>query len=277
MKIVISVLLLFFFSSCITAMKLSVPAVFKEQATEFHVSGSHKNKMTLGSYATSKIKRGRHIRYPRGERSFLAEDTLLSQLEWFLQEHIVKASSKFTYMLTGAGNTAEIFGEEKELTRSIGFPMANSNSLVNGFEYLQEYKYIFTTWIKMDGDATTNTWQLLMSNIYERQKDSVKSIFKYIGRDDNGIATNGTDTIYIKPVSLKNAETPNGKKTKLPVKLLSGYELSTKDGVIAIIDLLGSNVWLYNELNKKECLLMASITTALFARRERNAVTVIFK
>jgi hypothetical protein len=49
--------------------------------------------------------------------------------------------------------------------------------------------------------------------------------------------------------------------------MLSGYELATADGVIAIIDLIGRNVWVYNELNRKERLMVAGITTALFARK----------
>ena len=60
---------------------------------------------------------------------------------------------------------------------------------------------------------------------------------------------------------------PKGKEGKFPVKLLAGYELSTADGTIAIIDSIDQNIWFYNELNDADKLMVAAITTAIFARR----------
>ena len=49
--------------------------------------------------------------------------------------------------------------------------------------------------------------------------------------------------------------------------MLGGYEVRTSDGVAAIIDVVGSNIWFYNDLHSKDWLLVSAIATAIFARR----------
>jgi hypothetical protein len=48
---------------------------------------------------------------------------------------------------------------------------------------------------------------------------------------------------------------------------MSGYELSTSGGVIAIVDMIDRNVWFYNELDPAEKLNVAAIATAILARK----------
>jgi hypothetical protein len=266
MKTLICIFVLLEFASC-RSLKLSVPDVFKEQATEYHISGSRKNKMSFGVYSTSKIRRGPHVSYPGWSRGFILENLLLNQAGLQKLEHIVKEKAKSRYTLSDGHNYTEIFGQENEMTRSHEYKILDSKSIFNKYERPQEYRYIFSAVIKTDEQANGNNWELVMSNIYERKKDTINSLFTIIRPDDRGFATNGADSIFIKPVSLKNTEAPGGQKGNLPIKLLSGYELSNQDGVIAIIDLIDSNVWLYNELNDKERLVIAAITTALFTRK----------
>jgi hypothetical protein len=85
--------------------------------------------------------------------------------------------------------------------------------------------------------------------------------------DDDGLATNGTDTIFIKSISTRETESPKGRKGRSPIALLAGYELSGAEGVIAIIDLISHDVWFYNELEAADRLTIAAISTAIFARR----------
>lgn len=106
-----------------------------------------------------------------------------------------------------------------------------------------------------------------MSNIYERARDTSRSLFKVIRPDDHGFATNGSDSIFIRPVTLRNTEGPDGKQGRLLVKMLGGYELSTAAGVVAVIDVIDHNLWLYKELEQQQQLAIAAITTALLARK----------
>lgn len=266
MKIITGLIVSLIFTSC-TTMKLAIPDAFKKQATAWHVEGARKNKMKVGTYSTSKIKRGLRISSSKGGNSFSLENLLLSHAGFLNLENIANERAKFRYSISGQKSTAEIFGREQELTRSSGLYAMKSNSILNDLRQIEQHEYIFSAQIKTAGVENTGTWDLVMSNAYDRQKDSVKSLLTYVPPDDNGIATNGQDTIFIKPVSIRNAEGPNGKTGKFPFKMLSGYELSTADGVIAIIDLIDKSVWLYNELEEKDRFIIAVITTALFARK----------
>ncbi|HEY8895312.1 MAG TPA: hypothetical protein VIM79_10880, partial [Niastella sp.] len=125
----------------------------------------------------------------------------------------------------------------------------------------------FSATIKTDSLLNAATWELMMTNLYDREQDTTNTIFPLLRPDDNGVATNGKDSIFIKSISLQHTFDKDGKERKLPFKMLSGYELSTSDGVVAIIDLFNSDVWLYNELEEKDRLILTGITTALLARK----------
>jgi len=265
MKNITGLIVSLIFTSC-TTMKLSIPDTFKKQATNYRVQGARKNKMVVGDYSTSRIKRGLHI-MSSGNNGFFLENLLLSPAGVQKQEHLSTDKARFRYTITDQKNTADISGQEKELSRSIGYNVTNSNSILNGLEQIQQREYIFSAQIKTRGADSTGNWQLVMSNAYDWQIDSVKSLFRYVPTDDNGTATNCKDTIFIKSVSVRNMEGANGKQGKFPIKMLSGYELSTADGVMAIIDLIDKSVWVYNELEQKDRFIVTIITTTLFARK----------
>lgn len=252
-------------ASCGNSIKLAVPTVFKEQATMLHVSGARGNKMSFGNYSSSKIKRGMHLTYPGWGRGFFLENLLLNQIGIQKTQHVQKEKAQFRYSLTDGKNNLDIFGKEREITRSLEYKISNVPSILSGFERIQDHQYIFSAVIKTGADE--RTWELIMSNVYDRKKDTSNKFFTVIRPDDDGMATNGKDSIFIKPISLKNTESANGKQGRLLVKMLSGYELSTSDGVIAVIDAIDRNIWFYNELSDADKLLVAGISTALFARK----------
>ena len=254
-------------ASCSNSIKLAVPAVFKEQATMLHVSGARGNKMSFGNYKSSKIKRGMHLTYPGWGRGFFLENLLLNEIGVQKTEHVQKEKAQYRYSLSDGKNNVDIFGKERELTRSIEYKLKNVPSVFNSFEQIQDHQYIFSAVIQTDTAQGSKTWELIMSNVYNRKKDNPNSLFSVIRPDDDGMATNQKDTIFIKPLSLKNTESPSGKQGKLLVKMLSGYELSTADGVIAVIDVIDRNIWFYNELSEADKLLVAGIGTAIFARK----------
>ncbi len=253
--------------SCGNSIKLAVPAVFKEQATMLHVSGARGNRMSLGNYKSSKIKRGIHLSYPGWGRGFFLENLFLSEVGLQKTEHVQKEKAQFRYSITDGKNNLDIFGKEREITRSIEYKILNAPSIFNSINRIQDHQYIFSAVIQTDAAQGGKTWELIMSNVYDRKKDTSKSLFTVIRPEDDGMATNQKDTIFIRSISLKNTESANGKQGRLPVKILSGYELSTPDGVIAVIDAIDRNIWFYNELSDADKLLVAGIGTAIFARK----------
>ncbi|MVT10484.1 hypothetical protein [Chitinophaga tropicalis] len=253
--------------SCSTSIKLSIPEKFKEQATMQHVSGARGNRMSFANFNTSRIKRGIHLSYPGwGGRGFFLENLLWNQVGIQKEEGVKKEKARFRYALTDGRNIVEIYADEKEVTKTLTYEAINKN-IYNPFEQLQQYKYIFSALISVDTTQESKNWELLMTNIYDRKAENDRNPFTYIKPGAHGLATNGVDTIFIKPLNIKETEAEDGKIRKLPFKLLSGYELSTSGGVVAIIDLIERNIWFYNELDPAEKLNISAIATAIFARR----------
>ncbi|MGN7824189.1 hypothetical protein HGH92_25400 [Chitinophaga varians] len=254
---------------CGTSMKLAVPEKFKEQATMQHVTGARGNRMSFANFTTSKIKRGVHVSYPGWGpvHGFFWENLLLNQAGISKTETVENEKAKFRYAITDGHNTVEIFAHERQMTRKHEYETLDNRSILSGFEVLQEHRYIFSALISVDTTQESKNWELVMTNLYDRKAQHDNNPFAFIKQEDEGMATNGMDTIHIKPLSIKKTELSNGKTGQLLFKMLSGYELSTKDGVIAIIDLIDRNVWFYNELSPAEKLNVSAITTALFARK----------
>lgn len=253
---------------CTTAsLKLTIPETFKQQATMQHVDGARGNKMTFAHFSTSRIRRGMHTNDERWGRGFFLENLLLNQAGIQKNETISNEKARFRYTLTDGKNNVEIYANEMQVTRKVEYESFNRVSIFDKISEVQQYNYIFSAIISADTAQDSKNWELLMTNIYERRPGNGINPFTFIKPDYNGLATNGNDTIFIKALDIKKTELPNGKMGVLPFELLSGYELSTNDGVIAVVDMIDRNIWFYNELDDAEKLNIGGIATAIFARR----------
>lgn len=255
--------------SC-TSIKLTIPEAFKQQATMQHVEGARGNKMTFANFSTSRIKRGMHTNTDGWGRGFYLENLLLNQMGIQKDETIKREKANFRYALTDGKNKVEVYANEIAVSDKVDYEAYNSTSIFNKVSQLQQYYYIFSAIISADTAQEGQRWELLMTNIYERRPGKDMHPFAFIRPDYNGLATNGSDTIFIKAINIKKTELANGKTGVLPWELLSGYELSTSDGVIAIVDMIDRDIWFYNELDEGEKLNIGGIATAIFARRVRD-------
>ncbi|WP_146616262.1 hypothetical protein [Chitinophaga dinghuensis] len=255
-------------SSC-TSMKLAVPEAFKQQATMHHVNGARGNKMSFANFKTSKIKRGVHVIYPNWGRGhgFFLENLVLHRMGIEKSETVENEKTRFRYSLSDGNNQVNIYANEMQVTVKHEYNTTNYIGIFSSFEKLQQYNYVFSAVIRSDSAQDSRDWELVMTNLYDRQAQRDNNPFTFISREDKGLATNGQDTIFVKPLSIRKTETTNGKPGKLPFKVMSGYELSTSGGVIGIIDMIDRNVWFYNELDNTEKLHLTAIATALFARK----------
>jgi hypothetical protein len=75
----------------------------------------------------------------------------------------------------------------------------------------------------------------------------------------------------MRPLRIDNVTTKSGKQTKvIGGKMLSGYELQWDGGVVAIIDILDNNVWIYNDLEPSERFILSSISSAILLKRMQD-------
>jgi hypothetical protein len=255
-----------FLTSCNrNVMKLAIPTVFQEQATVEHVTGARKNHMSFGEFRTSKIKRGIGIRRLQGSDDFFSENRIFHLAGINKEEFESEEKAKFRFSLSDGRNNLQVVGRETEYRSSVDFEIRNK--LLPGLEFLQEYSYTFIAIITADSLAGSKPWNMIMKNTYDRYRDTSKKIFPIIKPDDHGIVTNGEDTIFVRGIALKKIQHTNGREYSFPVKMLGGYELSTADGIVAIVDVIDKNVWFYNHLDRRDKLLIGTIATAIFARR----------
>lgn len=253
-----------------TILKLSIPQAFKDEATAVHVNGSRTRLMSFANYSTTKIKRGAHVKYPGWGRGFFLENIVLNHFGIGKEEHVEKEKDRFRYTISNGKNAMQVFGKEQKITRSIEYKLLNGKGPFSSFDQLQQYSYIFSVLFTTDTSNRAAAWELVMTNMYDRKSDVSNGPFAIIRPDESGIATNGKDSLFIKPVSVKEAERADGRPGKLLFKVLAGYEICTPDGVVAIIDLVNKDIWFYNELDETDRLTIAAISTALFARRVSN-------
>ncbi|WP_145670479.1 hypothetical protein [Chitinophaga polysaccharea] len=257
---------------CGTSMKLAIPDAFKQQATMQHVDGARGNKMSFANISTSKITRGVHVSYPGwGGRAFFLQNLILNKYGIQKNETVEKEKARFRYTITDGKNALEVYANEKQVTKKLEYQLIKETGYFSSFEQLQHYQYVFSAIIGTGNVPGHKNWELMVTNIYDREAEHDPNPFTYAKQEDSGLATNGKDTIYINPLSIRKTELSNGKTGKLPFKLLSGYELSNSDGVVAIVDMIDRNIWFYNELEPAEKLNISAIGTALFARKVHDA------
>ena len=271
-KILIAVLIVV--SSC-TAAKVSVPASFSGQATKMPVKGINgwqiNQHLSFGNYQTSKIKRGwdftASVQYTKFK--IRPEEALLKVFDINTDNNTNTQRNKFQYTIEDGNLVAEVYATEKFKEKQLVYK--SNNPWICNASKTNKYEYAFTAAIVPLTAKNDEPWSLVLLNKYDISKDTARRLFDRPYVEEEGYATNGKENIAIRPLRLENVTTKNGKETKVfGGKMLSGYELQWDGGVVAIIDILDNNVWLYNDLEPSEKLILSSISSALLLKRMQD-------
>ena len=267
----LSLLLLLF--SCTTA-KLSVPEKFSAQATRMPVKGINGwqigQKLSFGSYTTSTIKRGwdfsSSLQYTK--LRIRPEEAVLKVFDISTDNDIKKQRSKFQYSISDGDNIEEVFATEKFSEKQLVYK--SNNPWIGNASKTKKYDYAFTAAIlPVEKDAAP--WSLVLINSYDINKDTAHGIFDRPYVEEEGYATNGKDNIAIRPLRIEKLTTKSGRQTRVfGGKMLSGYELQWDGGVVAIIDILDNNLWIYNDLELKEKMILSAISSAILLKKMQD-------
>ena len=261
-------------TSC-TPAKLSVPSQFSGAATKYPVKGINgwqvNQKLNFGNYATSKIKRGwdftASVQYTKFRIS--PEEALLKVFDINTDNNRNIQKGKFQYTLEDGNNMAEIYATEKFHEKQLVYQ--SKNEWIGNASKTQKYEYAFTAAIVPLTVKEEQPWSVVLMNRYDVADNKNKGIFERPYVEEEGYATNGKENIAIRPLRIEKMTTASGKETKVfGGKLLSGYELRWDNGVVGIVDILDNNVWIYNDLEPKEKLILASISSALLLKRMQD-------
>ncbi|HEX6914924.1 MAG TPA: hypothetical protein VF145_06765, partial [Chitinophagaceae bacterium] len=234
-------------ASCGSA-KLAVPEKFQAVSEKMPVKGVNawivNQKLSFGKYQTSKVKRGWVA--TTGEDYYTIEQRMLRMFSVNTFNSIKHEKNRYRYTISNGIDEAKIYCVEKMTREDLN--IETNNRFLGDISRTNHWQYCFTAAILPMKDTTSAPWQLVMYNTYDRAKDTARKLFDLPYVEEEGYATNESEKIMIRPLRIKNLTTKNGKEAKYPVKILSGYELTIDDGVIAVIDKLGNNLWVYNEL-----------------------------
>ncbi len=269
-KIILAAVLLY---SC-TAAKVSVPTKFQHQATRLPVKGLNgwmvNQKLSFGPYQTSSIKRGWDFKgsFQYTKFNISPEEMLLRVFDISTDKRNLNQRNKFQYTLEEGGRTAEIYATEKFSEKQLVYK--SNNPFLGDVTGTKNFEYAFTAAI-LPLDGKQNPWSLVLANRYDRAADTARKLFDRPYVEEEGYATDGKENVTIRPLRIESVTTKSGKQTKVfGGKLLSGYELKWDGGVVAIIDILDNSIWMYNELEPSEKLILSSVASAILLKRMQD-------
>ena len=267
-------LFVIFLASC-TAVKLSVPTQFSSQARQMPVKGLSgwmiAQRLQFGPYQTSKISRGWDFRSSLQYTKFRMspEEYLLKVFDINTNKGSNYQRSRFQYTIAEGGLEAEIYATEKFSEKQLVYK--SNNPYIGNASKTNRYEYSFTAAVVPLSATAEDPWSLVLINKYDIGKDTARGLFDRPYVEEEGYATNGKENIAIRPLRLDNVTTKSGKEKKVfGGKMLSGYEIRWDNGVVGIIDILDNNIWIVNDLEPKEKLVIASISSAILLKRMQD-------
>jgi hypothetical protein len=261
-------------TSC-TAAKLSVPETFTSQAAKMPVKGLNgwmiNQKLSFGNYETSSVKRGWDFASSLQYTKFRIrpEEALLKVFNIDTDNKSLKQRNKFQYTIEDGNLVAEVYATEKFSEKQLVYK--SNNPYLGNASKTNKYEYAFTAAIMPLTTKDNDPWSLVLMNRYDIAKDTARKLFDRPYVEEEGYATNGKENIAVRPLRIENVTTKSGKQTKVfGGKMLSGYELQWDGGVVAIIDILDNNIWMYKDLEPSEKLVLSSIASAILLKRMQD-------
>lgn len=262
------------FGSC-TSVKVAVPEPFSKGATKMPVKGLNgwmiNQQLSFGGYQTSKIKRGWDFQSSVQWTKFRIspEEMILKVFAIDTDRRNLSQRNKFQYTIQEGNNMAEIYATEKFKEQQLVYK--SNNPYIGQASATKNYEYAFTAAILPLTGADKAPWSLVLINRYDRANDTARRLFDRPYVEEEGYATNGTENIAIRPLRLEKMTTKGGKDTKVVGgPMLTGYEIQWDGGVVAVVDIMDNNIWIYNDLEPSEKLLLSSIASAIMLKRMQD-------
>jgi hypothetical protein len=262
------------FSLACTSVRAPVSTALRENSTSYPVKGLNgwqvNQRLTIGDFNTSRVKRGwdfnASVQYTKMRIS--PEEMILKVFNVDADWRRNYQRNKFQYVMQNDSLQADVFATEKFEERQLVYKSTNPN--IGKASRTLRYEYAFAAAI-VPLHEPEKPWSLVLINRYDASQDTARKIFDKPYVEEEGYATNGEESVSVSPVRSDKVSTPSGEERKvIGGKLLAGYEINWNDKEVAMIDLLGNNVWLRNDLSPRQKLLLTSISSAILLKRMQD-------
>lgn len=274
MKQKLLIALLIFMASCSTA-KLSVPTSFSQEATKMPVKGLNgwqlNQKLNFGSYTTSKIKRGWDFSSSVSHTKFRMnpEEALLKVFDINTDKNTNTQRNRFQYTIEDGSQVAEVYATEKFKEKQLVYK--SNNPWIGNASKTNRYEYAFTAAIVPLTLKDKAPWSVVLINKYDIAKDTARKFFDRPYVEEEGYATNGKESIAIRPIRTDHVATGNNEERKiLGGPMLSGYELQWNGEAVAMIDILENSIWILNNAETDKKMIIASVSSAILLKRMQD-------
>ena len=227
-------------------------------------SGTGRKNFSFANYTVNNVDRGWNISSSKQDRKSNSwkEELLLRAFNIEKKNMITTQKDQFDFMINDAQSSFQVFALESKI--------AKETRITTGSQWLSESnktessQYVFAAVIKSLSPDTTTTWIFSMRTAGNNSVDRFPLDQNAV---EEGILTDGIDSIIIKSIASRNLINENGEYKNLPLKIPSGYEWSAKNKVIGVVDFLGKVIWLDKNLNQQTKFAIAAGSSAILLRR----------
>jgi hypothetical protein len=274
MKPIFFLLVPAFLVSCTTA-KLTVPNEFVSQATAYPVKGMNGwqvgQQLKFGQMTTSKVKRGwdftASVQYSKFRLS--PEEYLAKVLDITTFKNTNYQRNRFQYTIGGGSLEAEVYATEKFTEGQLVYK--SNNPYIGNASKTNRYEYAFTAAIVPLTGMNAEPWSVVLINKYDLKNDTARKLFDRRYVEEEGYATNGKENIAIRPLRVESVTTAKEAQQKVwGGKLLAGYEIQWEGKPVAMIDILDNSIWLKNEMNPFQRLIVSAVSSAILLKRMQD-------
>ena len=274
MKGLLPVLLGAVLASCSTA-KPPADQAFDAASTSMAVKGLNgwmvNQKLSFGIYGTSDVKRGwdfsSSVQYPRFVKN--PEEAVLSVFNIGVSNNNLKQKNNFQYTIEDGGEWMEVFATEKFSEKQLVYK--SNNPYIGSASKTKKYDYAFTAVIVPQTAAFKTPWSLVLVNSYDISRDTAATFSSKPFIEEEGYVTDGTETIAISPLRIEKVKNKKGREIKVAGgPLLTGYELSSNNNVLSVIDIINNKIAIANELPPTKKLLVSAIASSILLKRMQD-------
>lgn len=214
MRTYILFILLILISSRSTT-KISVPETFGKDATKMQVKGLNSwminQKLTFGDYQTSTVRRGWDFSgsFQYTKFRIRPEEALSKVFNIEIDNKSLKQRNKFQYTISHGNNVAEVYATEKFAEKELVYK--SNNPYIGSASKTKKYNYAFMAGIISLTLQNNAPWSLVLINTYDIEKDTAWRLFDQSYVEEEGYATNGVQSIAIRPLRAEHLTAGNGK------------------------------------------------------------------
>lgn len=272
-----SILVVSLFALSCTSVKMSVdvPASLNDQYGLIKVSRV-KGKMLPGASRSLRFERNFKAVFRDGWNvssdifdktpgGFFSEESFkrsfLLNFGIGINDVVSKTSDKFNFIIEDSSQAFVAVCHQLYLGKSKHYKISDILEYSKGERQVSKFSVMLNSKV----DTSAKPWLMQLGYDRETPKGIIATTLSEGMAVDEGVITNLTDTIQIKPLFIKKATSSKGSFDML-FPVIGGYEFIMREKVIGWVDMYATSIGFSNSSAKSHQLIVAAASTAILLR-----------